>query len=491
MLVFLAVLILTLVIRGAKKTSSMQDYAVGSFAFSPVAVGLSLAAGMTSAATFIINPGLIGLYGYAGVLAYAVFLPLAAFTSLVVLTKKFRKVGTGVKALTLAQWLGKRYQSKAYTTFMAFLALLLITFIVLIVVGLAQLLSKTLDVSPFFVMYGIVAFVFGYMMFGGANSLIYTNSIQAVLMLVVAIILLLSGLHFFGNGFTGFTQSLLEIDANLVKATNKESFLFRNFFEIAFCQVVIGLAIVCQPHIITRSLILKSDAEVNTYLATGIITMIIFFSIVIVGLYARLTFPNFQWNGKAIKPDELISSYVVVRFGVGAALVVTLGLIAAGLSTLEALIQSLSTTVTNDILLENSSKLNALTDSAKILINRLVIIILAIVTTYFSYQQIKSPSLSVAIFAQNGVYAYFAAAFFPLIMGMFTKKTSVTAAVLASVTALTVHFSMYYGKIGPMMQNAVNNPAISATCAIILSSGVGILVLALHGKGSTLKTKLA
>jgi len=36
-------------------------------------VGLSLAAAITSAATFVINPGLIANYGISGVLSYAVF----------------------------------------------------------------------------------------------------------------------------------------------------------------------------------------------------------------------------------------------------------------------------------------------------------------------------------------------------------------------------------------------------------------------------------
>ena len=44
-------------------TAVLADYALGNLAFSPVAVGLALAASMTSAATFIINPGFIALYG--------------------------------------------------------------------------------------------------------------------------------------------------------------------------------------------------------------------------------------------------------------------------------------------------------------------------------------------------------------------------------------------------------------------------------------------
>jgi len=85
--------------------------------------------------------------------------------------------------------------------------------------------------------------------------------------------------------------------------------------------------------------------------------------------------------------------------------------------------------------------------------------------------------LSVAIFAQNGVYAFFSAAFFPLVMGMFSKKTSPTAAIVSSVTAILVHFSVYYGSIGPYMTGTINNPAVAATYAILISSAVGIVVL--------------
>ena len=51
--------ILYVVIGAARRTKDMASYAVGNFQFSPAVVGLSLAAAMTSAATFIINPGFV------------------------------------------------------------------------------------------------------------------------------------------------------------------------------------------------------------------------------------------------------------------------------------------------------------------------------------------------------------------------------------------------------------------------------------------------
>lgn len=468
--------ILFFVIRGALKVKSMSDYAIGSISFSPLAVGLALAASMTSAATFIINPGFIALYGLSGVLSFGVVMPLAIFCSLILLTKKFRKSGSHVKALTMAQWIGKMYQSQNYAIFFAFISLLLVTFIVLICVGLTQVLASTLNVEPVIVLLSVIVFVFGYMMFGGANSMVYTNAIQATLMLVVAVILLFSGMEYFQNGIGSFVKKLESIGPHYASLTNPDSFLFRDFFEIIFCQAVIGVAIVCQPHIITKSLLLKDEKDVNRYLIVGILVLLVFFQVVFVGLFARLHFPDLTVNGMPIPMDGIVSAYVVSEFSVYVTILVVLGLISAGLSTLEGLIQSLSATLTADLFNPLFGKIYdpVKRDKQEILVNKLMIVFLAIISFVLSYQQLKSPNLSVGIFAQNGVYAYFSSAFVPVLFGMFLKDVRLKTVFTSSIVAFLVHFTVYYGRFLPYMKETVNNPAIASTAALIVSLIVGL-----------------
>ncbi|MCB0544939.1 MAG: sodium:solute symporter, partial [Saprospiraceae bacterium] len=173
-----AAVLLFFVVRAARRTRSFADYAVGSQGYSPVVVGLSLAAGVTSAATFIINPGFVALYGWSAFVAMGIVLPIALMGSLIVLTRSFRRYGSSVKALTLSQWMGKRYDSRGFALWFAVLSLLLITFIVLICVGLTKVIAPALGAGELPVLLGLVIFVFGYMLFGGANSLVYTNTIQ-------------------------------------------------------------------------------------------------------------------------------------------------------------------------------------------------------------------------------------------------------------------------------------------------------------------------
>lgn len=474
------------VIRGARQTKTLADYAVGSLAFSPIAVGLALAASMTSAATFIINPGFVAYYGISGVLSMAIALPFAALVSLVVMTKGFRKVGTTVKALTMAQWMGARYNSPSYAFFFSIVSLLLITFIVLICVGLTQLLSNVLDVPRFPVLLAVIVFIFGYMMFGGANSMVYTNMVQAMLMIVVAFLLLGSGREHFQEGIDGFLGRLSAIDPVLIAPFNPQSPLFRDWFEVILCQLVVGVAIVCQPHIITKSLLLKSETDVNRYLVVGVLAEILFFFVIFTGLYARLTFPDLQKSGSPLGLDSVLSSYVVQEFSVYAGLIVVLGLISAGISTLEGLIQTLSTTISQDLLGPLRQHFSAgKAAPVSVGMNRWVIALLGGAALFFSWQQLVSPSLSVGIFAQNGVYAYFSAAFVPVLMGTFLKNVPLAAPFSASIVALLVHFSVYYGGLTPYTQGAIRNPGVAAALAILASVAVGALLLALYHKKET------
>lgn len=489
-----AAVILYFVIKGAGKTKEMDDYALGSIIFSPTAVGLSLAASITSAATFIINPGFVALYGFSGVIAMGLALPLATLGSLVLFTKGFRNYGATVKALSMADWIKKKYASDGFGIFFGFLSLLLITFIVLICVGLTKVLSSTLNLPEFYTLFGIVLFIFGYMMYGGANSMVYTNTIQAIMMVIVAFILLGSGYEHFSDGVAGFVDKLNAIDPKLTQVTNNSSFLFRDYFEILAAPFIVGIAIVCQPHILTKSLLLDSEKDVNRYLIVGVIVQFLFFLVVIAGLYARISFADLTINGEALPMDGIVSAYVVKEFTVAVALIIVLGLISAGISTLESLIQSLSTSITNDIIEPITGK--AFFDRkiwslpAKLICNRLVIVAMAAITILLSWQQLVSPKLSVGIFAQNGVYAYFSAAFVPILMGMFFKGVPKVAPIAASVVAVIVHFTVYYAQIRvPFSQADGENPGVAAALAIITATVVGFSIYGIKNKGFRLQSE--
>ena len=475
-LVLFASVLFFLVMKSRIKNESIETYALGSKSLSSFSVALSLAASLTSAATFIINPGFISLYGVSAYLAFGVVMPLAIFVALVVLMKRFRKYGVNVKSLTIADWVGKRYESSFLKLFFGLLSILLITFIVLICVGITKVIAKAVSADELTILIILVIIVFSYMLAGGANSMVYTNSLQAVMMIVVSILLLGSGAEYFmATGGDSMLSRLSEIDPNLSKTFNKASPLFRDFFEVVVCNAVVGIAIVCQPHILTKSLLIKKDEQVNKFLIYSILLLVIFFSVVITGFYARLSFPDLMQGGELLKMDGIIPAYVVDRFPIYVGILVILGLIAAGLSTLEGLIQAIPTTLTNDLIMPIVGRYK---ESANAIhINRGVTFIVAIAAIVLSYEQMVNPSLSVGIFAQNGVYAFFSAAFVPVFFGIFTKTTNKYIPIVASIVAIVTHFGIYYLELTPYMKGAtIKNPAIASAIALMVSTAVGTVI---------------
>jgi len=408
------------------------------------------------------------------------------FVSLIVLTKGFQSYGQTVRALTLSQWVGQRFDSPGLAIGFAVLALLLVSFIVLILVGLTKVIAASLALPEIPVLVALVVFSFGYMMFGGANSMVYTNTVQASIMLLVAVLLIGSGYEHFAGGPAGFLERLRAIDPALAGIYNPDSPLFRDAFEVIFCTIVVGAAIACQPHIITKSLLLRDRRDVNVYLASGIVVQFVFFAVVIVGLYARLAAPDLMHDGRPIPLDNVTSHYLVTEFPWYAGVIVFLGLIAAGMSTLEGLIQSVSITITNDLVngLVRRRSAEGLPGPYLLRLNRAVIAGLAALALALSWWQIVAPNLSVGIFAQVGVYAFFAAAFVPVLFGTFFRDAPRSAVGAAAAVAVVVHFGVYYtGQHWlPYYRGvAVRNPGIAAALAISAALVVGAaLFLALR-----------
>ena len=463
LLIAYAVVIIFLAWRNRSRAADIESFSVGSRRVPPFFVGLSLAANMTSVATFVINPGLIHAYGWAGVVGYGMAAPLGIFIGLIVTTKRFRQIGDQFTVLTVPQWLGERFESRGLTIFFALASMLQISFLVLIVTALVLVLMTVLQIGMWPALLMVVIFTFGYILFGGASLHVWSNSLQAITMLAVAVILVASGAAIFGDGLGGFFGKLDAVAPFYGNMTNPTSLLFRDFFEVVVANFVIGLAIIMQPHIVSKSLYLRSERDVNTYLVTAMVAGTVFTAVLVVGLYARLQL------GADLPPDRVVATYIASAFAPGLRAFIMLGVLAAGFSTLEGVILALATIFGNDFYgsIARARGVDPQQLQSQLLrVGRIFLVALAPITLVLSWRQIVAPSLSVAIFAQNGIYGLFAATFAPVLFGIFSKRATASLVFAAAITALAVHFGMYYGEI--TMYH--NNPAVPATCALVIST---------------------
>jgi Na+/proline symporter len=472
-------LTIVLTIRGALKTKSLSSYAVGNRDIPPALVGLSLSAQLTSVATFVVNPGLIYSYGIAGMLGLGLAAAAGIVIGLIVFSKRFRSSGSQVQALTIPQWIGVRYGAPGMRKLFGVLSLALVSFAVLIVVAIALVLSKLLQVDPRWLVLGVVVIVFTYVLVGGANTHAYTNAIQAVIMLIVALVLIGSGLTLFWED-GGLIKKLASISPNLASPTNPASLYFRNLFEVFVCNFLVGLAIVCQPHILSKALYLKEDSQVRTYLTVAIAAGLIFVAVMFVGLYARVNFhdgiQSVSWlhqmiDGKplAVRMDHVVPLYIATHFSPMMQVLIGIGVLCAGLSTLEGILLALSTIISIDLYLPSQADPNdteaqlAAKQKQALYVGRVGLILFGALVVGLCYWQLANPTGgSVAIFAQYGVYLLFTVSFFPLACGMFFPKVPGHAVQAAVVTALLTYLIVAFLKLSFM----ANNPAFLATCSI-------------------------
>lgn len=457
--------------RGYQRTRSLDSFAVGSRDMSPIFVGLSLAAQLTSVATFVVNPGLIYAYGLPGLLGLGLSASLGITIGVIVISKGFRKVGQKLSALTVPGWLGSRYNSRALQIGFAVLSLALITFVVLILVAMAYILMNLLGIPAWAALAGVVVFIFPYVLLGGVNTSVYTNSVQALIMVVVAIILVVSGLPLLADGVAPFMDKLARIDANLVGLVNVKSLYFRNLFEVFFCNFIVGLAIVCQPHVMSKTLYLRSDRDVNKYLGTAIGVGLIFALVMLVGLYAKVALPP------VARMDLVVPTYIKTQFSPMLGVLIGIGMLCAGISTLEGLLLALSAILAADLFLplmgrgrSAAAPVDPVAQGKKaLMLARLALVAMGLVAFAMSIWQIKNPTGgSVAIFAQYGIYCLFSASFAPMLFGMSGARVPAVVVLTASVVAVGVYVGMSLGKVTSMH----NNPAVLSTFSILSSTGV-------------------
>lgn len=443
-------------VKGMRKTSDLKSFSIGKGDMNPYMVGLTLAASISSTATFVINPGFVYTHGLSAYLHYSVAAFLGISLAFITLTRKFRSLGEKQGALTIPHWISTHYGDKRLGLLFAGLNLLSITFVVLIMVGCSILVASLFPVEQKTALVLVMLFVFSYVLMGGSYAHAYTNTLQGIVMLGISVFLFVYGFY---NLEGSFLVNLTKVGPSYSAIYNSESSLYYDFFSVFGSSFIITFALMLQPHILTKVLYLKNDKQVNKFLITTLVTGGIFGLMLFVGFFAKFS------GVDVLRQDAVVATYITQTFsstiwGNYFMSLVSIGLLAAGLSTLDGILVSLSSMVVNDIYnpwLSNKLKMNSLT------LSRIVLVLIGL----FALALAWNPPRLVGLFAQKGVYGLAAASLVPVAFGVLfkTRLTSFQVA-LCSLSALFVHLylNLFYG---------IKNPSVSSTCGIVLSVILG------------------
>jgi sodium/pantothenate symporter len=446
---------------GMRKTNDAASFAIGRGDMNPYLIGITLAASISSTATFVINPGFVYVHGLSAYIHYAVAGSLGILAAFLLLTRRFLRLGRSGAALTIPGWIYARYQHGGLRLLFALLNLMSIAFVVLILVGCSYLVTGLFPVSQKVALLGVLLFVFSYVLLGGTYAHAYTNSLQGVMMLVIVLLLTLHGWHYLG---AAPLENLRTIGAGYASAWNPESGLYFSFFSVFVSGFVVTFALMLQPHILTKVLYLKSERDIGRFVATTVIAGVAFSLMLLVGFYARLSGLEVAQQDIVVR-EYLLASFSGTVFGEYVLVLIFISLLAAGMSTLDGILVALAAMVVNDLVKPlGGSGRHGLAWS------RLVLVAVGLVSVALAW----NPPPLIGLFAQQGVYGLAAASLVPILFGtLLERPPPVWIAGGAAVLGLACYLLLNFAA-------GIANPAISATWAILLAATAAALALVLQ-----------
>jgi SSS family solute:Na+ symporter/sodium/pantothenate symporter len=460
---------------GHRKTDDFGSFAIGRGDLPPLVVGVTLAASTASAATFIINPGFVYVDGLAAWMHLGLSVFLGLVTMLLLLSFRFRRIGEEAKALTIPHWIGKRYGSTSFSLYFAVLNLLSFAFIVLLVGGISIVMQKLLGVSNTTALLITLIFVTGYVLFGGTYAHVFTNMLQGFLMIGISLIIVGGGIRLMLIE-PDFWSQLRATDPNLLRWTNPASSLYNDWFSTYVSGFCIGAALVCQPHILTKALYVKSDRAVGRYILVFSVVYFLFTLLLFAGIWAHFAVPEgalIDATTGAFRQDLVMAVYLQQVFPDWVFTVISVVLLAAAMSTLDGLLVGISTITANDLVLNLIDKIGKehLSEKEQLrLAFRVSHIVLVVIAGLTFLVTLRPPEL-LGIFGQVGVYGLVLAAVPPLLAGVLFRNVSLGFVWAMSILGMGLHFLLYFfgEKWFPESKLAFANPGVTATIGLMVS----------------------
>lgn len=478
---------------GFRKTGDFKVFAIGGGDMSPFVVGITLATSTASAATFIINPGFVYVDGLSAWMHLGLSVFVGILFMLIILSFSFRRQGERMKALTIPDWIGKRYGSPGFALYFAVINLLSFAFVVLLVGGISIVMQKMLAVDHTTALIITLVFVTSYVIIGGTYAHVYTNMFQGFLMVGVSILIIGSGVQLLFSSNVDLLGTLQATDPNLLALVNEDSALFDSPFAVYIAGFLIGAALVCQPHILTKALYVKRDKDVRNYIIVFAITYLLFTLLLLAGFFAHMVVPAEELIDpltNTFRQDLVMTAYLGNVFPDWIFTVISVVLLAAAMSTLDGLLVGISTITSNDLIMgivRMRSKGKQL-DEEKLMkqalrSSNIVLVVIAIAAFFVSLQ----PPKLLGIFGQVGVYGLVLAAVPPLVTGVLFRKVHLPSVWILSLLGMAIHFVLYgWGNDWfPNSGVSFSNPGVTAAIGLLLTSVPALILGFLYNRRKT------
>jgi SSS family solute:Na+ symporter len=394
MILFIAVFGL-LGILGYKKTKTTEDYYVAGRNMGPIVIAFSYGATFISAVALIGFSGISSIYGHS--LLWLAFLNILIGILIAFIFYGFRtrKMGLSLKAVTLPELLGNRFNSNRLQAISGLIiAIFMIFYTTAVFLAISSLFEITFGI-PYWLCVIIFTLVVGlYLVVGGLYAVMWTHAIQGFLMVVGMIILtfgiyaMLGGVGSAHEAAASLTPDEL-IDMGWTAVPNGFTTLtsMPEAFSPAFMLLLtlifgVGIGVLAQPQLVVRYLSAKNKKALQRAIPYGgIFVLIMTFFAFSIGPLCNVLMIN---NGLSYPgtPDKVVPLIVNELFPSWFIVLFLFAILSAAMSTASSLFHTAGASIGRDVC--EKGILKKCSEKKSLLITRIATILIVIATLILS-----------------------------------------------------------------------------------------------------------
>lgn len=408
--------------------SFLQEYFLGGREMGGFLLAMTMMATYGSASSFIGGPGVAYNTGLGWVLLAMAQLPAGYFV-LMVLGKKFAIISRKIEAITLIDFLKKRYESNT-VIFISAIAIIVFLFASMTAqwVGGARLIQSLTGLDYTAALLIFAATVLIYVIIGGFRAVALTDALQGSIMIIGTVILLI-GTIIAGGGVENIMEKLVAENPNYVSpfgATENLTPLYVSTFWI-----LIGLGVIGLPQIAVRAMSYKNSKSLHRAIIIGTIGIgTIMFGMHLIGVLARPVLPGIE-IADTVMPLLTLDVLPPVLAGI-----VLAAPMAAIMSTVNALLILVSSTVVKDLYLNFVNP-----DASDTQIKKRSFYVTTIIGIAVVLFALNPPEFLIwlNLFAFGGLEATF---LWSVVFGLYWKKANKYGAIASMIVGVALYISI-------------------------------------------------
>jgi hypothetical protein len=409
-----------------RSSTDSESYLLGDRSLGPVVTALRLQSSSMSGYMFLGAGSLAYTQGYFS-MWYALGDIGGGIINLSILGRRMRKLSQKLGSLTSIEYLEHRYESKWVRLIAAPIALGCVFLYVLAQFvaggsGLASVTGLSYEIALLIAVGVIVLYTF----LGGYLAVAYTDFVQAIVMLIGMVWILIATLQHVG-GFTAGNNAVGEINPNLLTMWGAELEYQGQWGVILGAVLLFSIGYMGWPHVVVSHMAMKQPSVAR---AAGVYATAfnIFFipAPYIIGIFALLILPSLDDPQQAIFE---VAKTVLPNFAVG---IVMAAVMAAIMSTADALLLQSSTIAANDIFGRFINK--DMTEKQMVIVSRISVLALSLGGVILAVWQ-PPGVFALVVFATSILGAAFVPAY---VCAVWWKKANRVGAIASIIAGTAV-----------------------------------------------------